>query len=559
MANMDSHLLAYIPQLESSMKNSSISVRNVYLSSAPKGLDKEFNDLLTDDAIEFLIDLAVNFEDGVNNLYNNRLQSKSQLRKNLNIPKFAKSHYHNDDWQITPVNNRLKNRHLDLGDVSPSNLAHFTAALHANVQGIQVDFDDGHCPTWFNQIHGLHNVLKVVQNLLPNVPDISNLPILMMRPRAWNMIEHNMSVNGKEIPGPLFDFGLLIFHNGKKLYEQNCGPCFYLSKLESYHEARLWNDIFIWSEMRLQIPHGNIKACVLIENILSAFEMDQILYELRHHSLGLNCGIWDYAASIIAKFGGHKSYLLPDRNKYVNMNQRFLKKYMQLVVKICHRRGAHATGGMIAQVLSNDNNSQLNTNILRRISDAKISEIKNGIDGFIIYDIRLVEAMNYLWKQHEGLFENQINFLGIKEEIIEKDLLALPQGGVTINGLRHNISVTILFINNWLNGKGHFVYKGAVEDSATAEISRSQIWQWIQHGAKLEDNGEIITRQLVKYQTDIVLNDILHTESVNFEMRKSLDVAIDLFFYLINQRNFPDFITTFISNTYPFRKLHSHL
>lgn len=204
---------------------------------------------------------------------------------------------------MAPVPKRLINRRLDLGDVSPTSLVHFTSALNADVQGIQVDFDDGHCPTWHNQITGLLNVYKAVHNQLPNVPTICKAPILMLRPRAWNMLETHVWIDNKQIPGPVFDFALLMYHNAKILFEKECGPFFYLSKMEGSNEARLWNGIFTWAQKKLNLPYGTIKACVLIENILSSFEMNEILYELRDHSLGLNCGIWDYAASVISKFG----------------------------------------------------------------------------------------------------------------------------------------------------------------------------------------------------------------------------------------------------------------
>lgn len=281
---------------------------------------------------------------------------------------------------------------MDLGDVSPTNFEHFSSALRANVQGIQVDFDDGHCPTWKNQILGLHNIYKVVHEKLPNISPISKLPILMFRPRAWNMLEHNMSINGREIPGAIFDFALLVYHNGHRLFQQQCGPFFYLSKLQASTEAKLWNEIFIWSEMKLGIPQGTIKACVLIEDILSAFEMEQILYELREHSIGLNCGIWDYSASIIAKFGNDSNFILPDRKKYVDMSKHFLQSYMKLVVNTCHKRNAHATGGMVAELLP-DKNSEEFPKIIEKVCKTKLNEIQNGIDGFMVFDLGFVSFL----------------------------------------------------------------------------------------------------------------------------------------------------------------------
>ncbi|KAH0560304.1 malate synthase-like [Cotesia glomerata] len=564
---MDAQYLSLISQAETKISdNNSLltttkfrnsKIKDVFISAWPKGLEKEFNQLLTREAVEFIVDLIIEFEDGINNLYSSRLKRKFQqtsLKKSL---KFLKPI--TDDWKVAPVSDRLSNRRLDLGDVSPSNLEHFSAAMCADVQGIQVDFDDGHCPTWFNQIYGLHNVYKAVHNLVPELPDVSQAPILMLRPRAWNMMEDNFSINGKSIPGSLFDFALLIFHNGKKLQQSNSGPCFYLSKIESYQEAKLWNDIFSWSENKLELPYGSIKACVLIENILAIFEIERILYELKDHSLGLNCGIWDYAASIISKFANNGSFVIPDRNKFVNMNQPFLKKYLQLVIKTCHKRGTHATGGMIARYLQK-NISEDYQNLLNNILESKLMEIQEGIDGFLIYDLSLIPAIKDLWKKGDKFNENnQINYCSLKE-ITKEDLLTLPKGGVTIEGLKHNICVSILFIYNWLNGKGHFIHRSSVEDSATAEISRSQIWQWIRHSTRLESfDNVVVTRKMVHYFAKEILENLLIESEKNGDVKKKLILATDLFFGLINSYEFPEFITTYLYNAYPFKKIHSRL
>ncbi|XP_053595512.1 malate synthase-like [Microplitis demolitor] len=524
---MDAPFLSLISQAENTVDNlflkgksntkSNSKIKDFYINTWPKGLEQEFNELLTCDAIEFLVDLVGKFENYIEDLYNRRLQRKLQQRNNpQETLKFFK--LDTNDWKVAPVNGRLSNRRLDLGDVSPSNLEHFTAALKCtDIQGIQVDFDDGHCPTWFNQIYGLHNVYKATHNLLPGISDISQTPILMLRPRAWNMIENNCSINGKCIPGPLFDYGLLIFHNGRKLQQSNSGPCFYLSKLENYQEAKLWNDIFSWSEIKLGLPYGSIKACVLIENINACFEMERILYELKDHSLGLNCGIWDYAASIISKFANDKFFVLPDRNKYVNMNQRFLKKYLQLVIKICHKRGIHATGGMVAKLLPKIETEDYK-HFINNVLESKLTEIQEGIDGFLIYDMSLIPLIKNLWKKCNKLnIKNQINYPGSLKEITEQDLLTFPKGGVTIEGLKHNICVSILFIYNWLNGKGHFILRGSVEDSATAEISRSQIWQWIRHAEKLENYDNIfVTKKMIKYFAKEILDDLLMKSETNY-------------------------------------------
>lgn len=310
-------------------------------------------------------------------------------------------------------------------------------------------------------------------------------PILMLRPRAFNMIEHHCMINGKEISAPLFDFALLIYHNGKKMSEMGVGPFFYLSKIESSEETELWNNIFIWAQRKLEIPYGTIKVCVLIENILASFCMEDILYSIRDHAIGLNCGIWDYAASIISKFGDNPNCLIPDRNKYVNMSQPFLEKYMRLVINTCHRRGALATGGMAAQMLPpGKSDQQTVSKIIDFVKNGKRIEILKGADGFMVHDIRLVQPMIDLWKDH-CTSDNQMNVIPDISDIQPECLIKIPKGGVTFNCLRHNITVALLFIYHWLSGSGIFFYNGAVEDSATAEISRSQLWQWIRHSVNI--------------------------------------------------------------------------
>ncbi|GLH01927.1 Malate synthase, glyoxysomal [Gryllus bimaculatus] len=531
---------------------------SIILEPCPVGLETAYNTLYSPDAIQFIAELVSTFDTRIEQLYWKRLTTKCTYQKLDQLPKFRNSpERHEKHWKVAPLPQRLQNRHLDLGDVSPANTDHFKKALLADVQGIQVDFDDGHCPTWKNQLIGLYNIFKVVHGQFSGIPSLSTLPILMLRPRAWNMIEHNMMVNGKEVPGPLFDFGVLVFHNAHELFKEGSGPFFYLSKLEGADEAELWNDIFVWAQQKLQIPYGTIKACVLIENILSSFEMDEILYKLKDHSLGLNCGIWDYAASIISKFGHKKNFMLPDRNKYVNMSRHFLKSYMLLVIKTCHKRGAHATGGMAAQSLSMENTSR-NSEIIENVCKSKLQEISAGVDGFMVYDIGLVPYINKLWKQHAPE-PNQLSVLP-NESVSPEDLLQMPTGGVTVNGMKHNVQVAILFIYYWFQGRGHFEFKGAVEDSATAEISRSQIWQWIRHKASMEDVNGIVSKHLVsKFASEFITECKKNNQFCNsIDDYQKIIAAKEIFLELVTKREFPDFITTFLNNNYIFWHFHKH-
>ncbi|XP_041653784.1 malate synthase-like isoform X2 [Cheilinus undulatus] len=523
------------------------------LCPPPSHLEEEFKALFTTECLLFLHELISTFDEEVDQVLRLRVSRKAHLDLSGGLPNFLEttSHIRRDpEWRVLPVPPRLQRRHVDIGDLAPCDTQRFIKALLSPAQGIQVDFDDGNCPTYFNQIKGIHNVLKAVDNQFPDVPHISQAPVLMLRPRAWNMVEHNMMVKGKEVPGPLFDFGLLMFHCGKTLYENKSGPFFYLSKVESFMEARLWNKIFVWTQEKLGLPLGCIKATVLIENVLAAFEMEEILFELRDHSAGLNCGIWDYSASFVNKFGHRHNFLLPDRSKYVNMEKRFLRSYMDLLVQTCHRRGALATGGMAAMLLPQDPLSNSYQRVLATVTRLKLLEIKAGVDGFMVYDLSLIEPMQKLFQLHtKG--DNQLHQLRNDVSVTPDDLLTMPSGGVTLYGLKYNIGVGILFINAWLSGNGHFFHRGQVEDSATAEISRSQVWQWIRHQTRLEDDPRVVNRQLV---TDLVLEVLMELREMDPSDRSKqrLNTAADMFLEVVLKRDFPEFITSYLNQDHTF-------
>ncbi|XP_045887343.1 malate synthase-like isoform X2 [Micropterus dolomieu] len=523
------------------------------LSPPPSGLQAECETLFSKDSLLFLHELISTFDEMVDQVLRLRVSRKAHLDLSGDLPSFLESTTHirtDPAWRVLPVPPRLQRRHVDIGDLAPCDTQRFIKALQSPAQGIQVDFDDGNCPTYRNQIKGIHNVFKAVHNQFPNVPHISQAPVLMLRPRAWNMVEHNMMVEGKEAPGPLFDFGLLMFHCGKTLFENKSGPFFYLSKVESFMEARLWNNIFVWTQQKLGLPQSSIKATVLIENVLAAFEMEEILYELRDHSAGLNCGIWDYSASFVNKFGHRRAFLLPDRSKYVNMEKRFLRSYMDLLVQTCHRRGALATGGMAALLLPQDPLSDSHSRVLATVTRLKLLEIQAGVDGFMVYDLSLIEPMQKLFRLHaEG--DNQLHRLRNDVTVTPDDLLSMPLGGVTLYGLKYNIAVGVLFINAWLSGNGHFFYRGQVEDSATAEISRSQVWQWIRHQTQLEDDGRVVSRRLV---TDLTNEVMMELSSLCHSVRdkQTLHTAEAMFLEVVLKRDFPEFITTYLNQDHTF-------
>ncbi|XP_078532913.1 malate synthase-like [Lissotriton helveticus] len=530
-------------------------LEKVDLGGPPAGLEHEYQTLFTKDAIGFLAELASTFDKDVDEILWQRTARKVQLDLANSLPNFAseKSLARSDEsWKVLTVPRRLQNRQVDIGDMAPANTERFIKALRSSAQGIQVDFDDGNCPTFFNQVKGIYNICQAVNQKFPDVPPISKAPVLMLRPRAWNMVEHNMMVNGREIPGPLFDFGLLIYHTGKTLFENESGPFFYLSKVESFLEARLWDRIFVWTETKMNFPLGTIKATVLIESVLASFEMDEILYELRNHSAGLNCGLWDYSASFVNKFGHRTEFLLPDRSKYVNMEKLFLKSYMDLLVRTCHRRGAPATGGMAALLLPEREDSEAYERVMATVKRLKLFEIRAGVDGFMVYDIGLVESMQKLFQEHtKG--PNQLHLIP-EVTVTQTDLLTMPPGGVTLFGLKYNIAVGILFIDAWFRGEGHFFYRGQVEDSATAEISRSQVWQWIRHGVKLEDDERTVTRSLVQSLSQEVEQELQDLYTSSDQDRRRLQTATDMFLEVVQKRDFPEFITTYLNLDHTFLK-----
>ncbi|XP_035905816.1 malate synthase-like isoform X1 [Anopheles stephensi] len=535
------------------------SNREILIEAAPQRLEAAYREIFTDGALQFLARLVAEFDSEAEQLLQNRVKRRLLIEEGSWVPEFCNPS-ESLEWTVEPLPARLRNRKLDLGDVSPANTVHFTDCLYANVQGIQVDFDDGHCPTWRNTIQGISNVTRAVQGTLQGAPaDVQAYPLLMLRPRAFNMIEHHCIVNGKEVIGPLFDFALLMYHNGRTMANLGIGPFFYLSKIEDPSETTLWNKIFTWTENQLSLPNGTIKACVLIENILAAFRMEDILYAIKEHAIGLNCGIWDYCASIIAKFGWRKEFLLPDRNKYVNMGQPFLRNYMRLLINVCHRRGALATGGMAAKILprGKEKSNLSDDEIIESVKLTKSVEIDAGVDGFMIYDLRMVDAINELWegKTHG---DNQLNILPNINHVTADSLLQIPKGGVTIDGLNNNIRVALLFIYHWLTGSGVFFLNGSVEDSATAEISRSQLWQWIRMGAVLEDReNAIVTRQLVYQMMDKIISSAYRAWCITPADRKRLLSAKYMLLDVISSRHYIEYITTHLNDSHKFRTLHN--
>ncbi len=363
---------------------------------------------------------------------------------------------------------------------------------------------------------------------------------LLVRPRGWHLLEKHVLIDGKAISGSLFDFGLYFFHNAKTLLEHGTGPYFYLPKMESHLEARLWNDVFVLAEEQLGIPHGTIKATVLIETILAAFEMDEILYELREHSAGLNCGRWDYIFSAIKKFRNIPHFILPDRAQ-VTMTTHFMRSYSLLAIKTCHRRNAHAIGGMAAQIPIK-NNLQANEEAMSSVRADKHREATDGHDGTWVAHPGLVAvAMEEFDEAMPG--PNSIERKRPDVQVRAADLLAIPDGTITETGLRTNINVSLQYMESWLQGSGCVPINNLMEDAATVEISRAQIWQWIRHPQGILADGKPVTVELFReLEADELAKLAAGIGEAAFASRKFREAA-EILDKIITNEQFVEFLT----------------
>ncbi|MFY8005494.1 MAG: malate synthase A, partial [Chitinophagaceae bacterium] len=369
-------------------------------------------------------------------------------------------------------------------------------ALNSGAKIFMADFEDSNSPSWDNTIQGQINLRDAVRRTISYINEEngkqyqlqSNIATLMVRPRGWHLTEKHVLINNEPISGSLFDFGMYFFHNVHELINRNSGPYFYLPKLESYMEARLWNDVFVYAQSILGIPKGTIKATVLVETINASFQLNEILWELKDHSAGLNCGRWDYIFSFIKKFKNVPGFVFPERGQ-VTMTVPFMRNYTQLVIQTCHKRGVHAIGGMAAQIPIKTN-LEANEAALDKVRKDKLREVTDGHDGTWVAHPGLVPVAMDVFNQLMPL-PNQIHRLRTDFTCTEADLLQLPQGTITEEGLRMNINVGILYLESWLRGNGAAALYHLMEDAATAEISRTQVWQWLQTGAQLADGRTI--------------------------------------------------------------------
>ena len=448
------------------------------------GRDEE---ILSADALAFVAELHRRFDATRRSLLTARVERQARIDAG-ELPDFLPEtrEVRESDWRVAPVPADLQDRRVEI--TGPVDRKMVINALNSGARCFMADFEDANSPTWRNNLDGQANLIDAIERTIEldtgeKSYSLGNDPaVLLVRPRGWHLPERHLVVDGAPISGSLFDFGLYLFHNGRRLLDKGSGPYLYLPKLESHLEARLWNDVFVFAEEELDLPPGSIKATVLIETILAAFEMEEILFELRDHSAGLNAGRWDYIFSIIKKFRERDEFVLPDRAQ-VTMTVPFMRAYTELLVKTCHRRGAHAMGGMAAFVPSR-RDPEVNEVALTRVRDDKRREAGDGFDGTWVAHPDLVPVATEEFDAVLGSRPNQVERLREEVDVAAGDLLdvRVPEGGITDEGVRMNVSVGLRYLESWLRGAGAVAIYNLMEDAATAEISRSQTWQWLRHG-----------------------------------------------------------------------------
>jgi malate synthase len=511
---------------------------------AIKGRHAEQATVLTPEAVEFLASLHRRFNALRKNLLAQRTKRQARIdagEETLDFPADTK-HVRDGAWTVAAPPADLRDRRVEI--TGPVNAKMIINALNSGAQAFMADFEDASSPTWQNMIEGQANLIRAARRTLEFQDEKTGrkyalnpqTAVLLVRPRGWHMTEAHFQV-GEEISASLFDFGLYAFHNARELLARESGAYFYLPKMESRHEAALWDAVFTYAEKSLDIPHGSMRATVLIETLPAAFEMDEILYEMRDHIVGLNCGRWDYIFSMIKTLGRRADFIVPDRGQ-VGMTAPALAAYSQLLIKTCHRRGAHAMGGMAAQIPIRDD-AVANDAAFAKVKADKEREARNGHDG--------------TWVAHPGLIPiacaafdefmpgpNQVSRQRDDVHVSAADLTQKPEGTITEEGLRANVRVGIQYIAAWLDGLGCVPLYNLMEDAATAEISRAQVWQWRLHRVRF-DTGETLTNEFLTKVVDQEVSKLIPKDS---DAPRSLVDARALFLSQCLAEKLEPFLTT---------------
>ncbi len=494
----------------------------------------EFSQILSPEALAFIAELQSRFGSHRAELLEARVARQQKLEAG-ELPDFLPEtrSIREAAWTVVPPKPDLNDRRTEI--TGPVDRKMIINALNSGAKVFMADFEDANSPSWENCVSGQINLRDAIRRTIALEQNGKNYQLndvtatLIVRPRGWHLMEKHVLMDGQPISGGLFDFGLYFFHNAKELLSRGSGPYFYLPKLESHLEARLWNDVFSFAEDYVGVPRSTVRATVLIETILASFEMEEILFELRDHSAGLNCGRWDYIFSAIKKFRNRADFVFPDRAK-VTMGTHMMNSYSLLAIQTCHKRGAHAIGGMSA-FIPVKNDEEANTKAFEQVRIDKEREATNGHDGTWVAHPGLVpvalEVFNRLMPA-----PNQLGKIPAAK-ITAKDLLTLPEGAITETGVKLNVSVGLQYIEAWLKGSGAVPINNLMEDAATAEISRAQLWQWIKHGARLED-GRAVTLEMV--------NEMLEAELDRLG-RERFSQAAKLFLEVSTHDPFIDFLT----------------
>jgi len=511
------------------------------LADVPEGCEE----ILSAPALEFLRELERRFRFRRAQLLARREAWKRKLDEGWRPDFLPETRAIRDSaWTVAPVPQELLDRRVEI--TGPVDRKMIVNALNSGAQVFMADFEDASSPTWENCVRGQLNLFDAIRRKIDFTDErtgkayrlAEKTAVLFARPRGWHLDEKHVRIDGRVMSGSLFDFGLYFFHNARALLARGSGPYFYLPKLESHLEARLWNEAFELAQDLVGLPHGTVKATVLIETILASFEMDEILWELREHSAGLNCGRWDYIFSFIKKFRADPAFVLPDRAA-VGMDRPFLSAYSRLLVKTCHRRGVHAMGGMAAQIPIKDDAAK-NAAALEKVRADKEREVQNGHDGTWVAHPALVPIARQAFERIGG--PNQLGVARDDVHVEASDLLHVPAGAITEAGLRQNLSVGVAYLEAWLRGSGCVPLHHLMEDAATAEISRTQVWQWLRHGARLDD-GRLVEAPLVRA---VLAEELRALRAELGEERWAggrFELAAQIFEQLLLQPELADFLT----------------
>lgn len=510
----------------------------------------EFKEIFTNDLIDFLVELHQNFNQKRIDLLEARKKTQQEFDQGI-LPKFLPEtkEIRNGNWVCAPLPEDLLDRRVEI--TGPVDRKMIINALNSGASTFMADFEDSNSPTWKNCMEGQINLSDAINRRI----DFKNeqgksyqlnekTAVLLVRPRGLHLNEKHVEINGEQTSASLIDFGIYFFRNIKKLQANGSGAYFYLPKLEYYKEACWWNDVFIFAQNYIGIPQGSIKATVLVETITASFQIDEILFELKEHSSGLNCGRWDYIFSFIKKFRNLPEFIVPDRDQ-VTMTSPFMSAYSKRVIEICHKRNVHAIGGMAAQIpIKND--YEANSQAFGKVRNDKEREVKNGHDGTWVAHPALVSVAKDIFDQFMPE-KNQID-KKFDYQITECDLLEIPKGEITEKGIRKNINVGILYIESWLMGVGAAAIYNLMEDAATAEISRTQIWQWLKNEAVLNDDRTLTRGMILQWEFEELERIEKYVGVERFKNGK-FNLAKELFNELIFCENFEEFLTL---KAYPF-------